>query len=538
MKFAMLSDTHYISRRLIADKDDKELMLQPAVTEQAILQAASESDVLFIIGDLTDQGDRYSHEDFSAILKAVKSAGKKVYVTFATHDFHHHHAYVRKLGEKVEYKTKPWEQPYFDKDNICWHDLVTDEFASLGEEECTPQLVDALAPEEIWEMYRDFGPDEAYSINEASFSYCLDLDENTRCLMLNDIFRNEEALRDKSPTYSPSCLRWIKQMLDEAVRDGKFIFACSHHPMLPAVPVHRIGAGTGNRDMRSPVVGHMLADMGINLIFTGHSHFCDVGYLKSEADNWICDITTPSVRFYPPAFRMVDLDGKAGKIKYDCTYINTPSGHKIDEESLFEHYHRIFYNQYYQSVTGSSSFVKKFMDKTTVKDIHFLIKNTAKLTPEEFESIKDTKLFDLIIETAFNMLIGDGKYTPDTPEYKVMMSISAKLDSILDAQPFVDIKKKSLGGYSIKEIIEPMLYNNSVPDREGEINFAKAPTFAEAPIKYNSHFGDVLMVIVWILAVILSPLLPLAVLIGIPVLVIKKKSKLKNNPDGLMYKYR
>lgn len=54
MKFAMMSDTHYISRRMITDKTDKELMLQPAVTEAAVLQAAKDNDMLFIIGDLTE----------------------------------------------------------------------------------------------------------------------------------------------------------------------------------------------------------------------------------------------------------------------------------------------------------------------------------------------------------------------------------------------------------------------------------------------------------------------------------------------------
>ena len=71
MKFAVLSDTHYISRRMIADPDNKELNMQPAVTEQAVLQAAAESDVLLITGDLTDHGDRYSHEDFAEFLRAL-----------------------------------------------------------------------------------------------------------------------------------------------------------------------------------------------------------------------------------------------------------------------------------------------------------------------------------------------------------------------------------------------------------------------------------------------------------------------------------
>lgn len=271
--------------------------------------------------------------------------------------------------------------------------------------------------------------------------------------MLNDIFRNEEALQDKSPTYTPSCLRWIKQMYDEAQRDGKYIFICSHHPMLPAVPAHRIGAGKENRNMRSPVVGHMLADMGFNLAFTGHSHFCDVGYLKSDSENLLWDITTPSVRFYPPAYREIELDGENNTVSYNCRYINSTQEINIAESSLFEHYHNIFYNNYYHSVTDSNETVKKLMDRLTVKDIYFLVKRKARLTDEEFDSIKTLKIFDLIIESAFNMLTGDGAYTPDTPEYKVLMPLCAMLDSIIDTQPFVNVKDNYLGGYSVSRLL-------------------------------------------------------------------------------------
>lgn len=536
MRFAMLSDTHYISRRMIADIEDKELILQPAVTEAAVLQAAKDNDALFIIGDLTDSGDRYSHEDFCTFLRGVKAKGTKIYVIFATHDFHHHRAYVRKYGEKIQYKCHPWNDPWFDIDNADWQSLVKEEYASLPQSELVPSLVPALSPEEIWEMYREFGADDAYSVHEASFSYCLDLDEKHRCLMLNDIFRNEEAFQDKSPTYSPSCLRWINQMYNEAQRDGKYIFICSHHPMLPAVPAHRLGAGKGNRNMRSPVVGHMLSDMGFNLAFTGHSHFCDVGYLKNDKGNLLWDITTPSVRFYPPAYREIELDGESNKVTYNCKYINATENTVIEEASLFEHYHKKFYNDYYRSVTGSNATVKRLMDRLTVKDIYFLVKGKARLSAEEFDKIKDLKIFDLIIETAFNMLIGDGAYKPDTPEYKILMPLCAMLDSIIDTQPFADIKNKYLGGYSVSQVVEPMLFNNSAPDREGSLDLTEIPPLRVKAPEYTSHIGVVLMLVIYILALALLPLVPVAVAVGLPVLTVKKIKKSKQ-PQEPFYKY-
>ncbi len=536
MKFAMMSDTHYISRRMIKDETDEELMLQPAVTEAAVLQAAKDHDVLFIVGDLTNSGDRFSHEDFSEFLRKVKDNGTKIFVIFATHDFHHHKAYVRKHGEKIEYKSTPWEKPWFDIEKADWKSLVKDEFSSLAEEELVPELVPALSPEEIWGIYKDFGPNDAYSVHKSSFSYCLDLDDNTRCLMLNDIFRNEEALKDISPTYDPACLRWINQMYIEAKRDGKYIFLCSHHPMLPAVPAHRLGAGKGNRDMRSPVVGHTLADMGFNLAFTGHSHFCDVGYVKSDNGNHMWDITTPSVRFYPPAYREIELDIKNETLSYNCRYIEADESIKIEEDSLFEHYHKVFYNDYYRTVTGSNTTVKKLMDKMTVKDIYFLIRGKARLTSEEYKRVKNLKVFDLIIETAFNMLIGDGSYTPDTAEYKVLMSVAAMLDSIVDTQPFIDVKGKLLGGYSVSDIIEPMLYNNSVPDREGKLKLNEIPLQNPKTPVYKSHAGFVLMFLIFVIVLVLSPFAPIFILIGLPLLTLKKRKKAKEYREPF-YRY-
>lgn len=538
-EFAVVSDIHYVSRRMITDKSDKELMLQPSVSEQAVLQAARKSDVLLITGDLTASGDRYSHEDFAAFLRKVKESGTRIYVIFATHDFHHFKSYVRKSGEKVNFRSRPWDAPYFDKESVNWKDLATDEFSGLSEDECTPELVDVLCPDEIWKLYREFGPEQAYSVHPADYSYCIDLDDRTRCLMLNDIFRNEENLRDRSPTFSPDCFKWIKRMYDEAKRDGKYIFVCSHTPMVPAVPAHRIGASEGNRDLRSPVVGHTLADMGFNLAFTGHSHFCDVGYLKSEKGNVIHDITTPSVRFYPPAFRIINLDGQNGKVQYTCEYVEIPENEEIEEANLFDHYHNVFYNQYYNSIAGSNKHLKKFFDTKTVGDIYFLVRGKAKLSKEEHSRIKDVKLFDLIIETVFNMLIGDGKYTPDTAEYKILMSIGAKLDSIIDAQPFVDVKKKYLGGYSVSQILEPLLFNNYASDRNGEIDFTKEPHKTMDTPEYSSIAGGVIMTVIYILAVPLSVLAPAVVAIGIPAMALKKKKKAKKESQSpnLRYQY-
>lgn len=312
-------------------------------------------------------------------------------------------AYVRKYGDSGSFKSKPWDRIWLDPEKENRKDYLADSEKSDAIE---PQPVESLSPEETWEMYKDFGPDEAYSIHQRSFSYCL------------------------------------------------------------------------------------------------------------------------------------DLDGKAGKINYNCVYVETPEGYEIAEKTLLEHYHNDLYRQYYSKVTRSSALVKKIMDNARAKDIYFLVKGIAKLTDAEFNSVKDKLVFNFLIDVAFNMVVGDGSYTPDTPEYKIIMALCAKIDSVLDTQSFVDIRKKKLEGYTISQFMEPMLFNNYTFDREADFDFTVMPkNRIETPV-YTSHLGAVLLVIVYVLAVLLSGLCPAAALVGIPYLTIRKKLKKKKNPTGLKYKYR
>lgn len=532
----MMSDTHYISRSMVLD-NDSETMLNIAVTEQALADAAEKSDTIIISGDLTDKGDRPSHEDFIKLLRSYTEKGKKIYVIFATHDFHHHRAYVQKWGKtNVEYTSMPWDsQPYFDAEAANFKDYVKPEYAGLSEEECTPQLAEACAPEELWEMYYEFGPAQAMSRDDGSFSYCIDLDENTRCLMLNDIFRNEEALQDKTATFTPHCFKWIKSMIDKAKEDGKFIFVCSHHPFMPTVPVHRLG--TSNRNLRSPEPGHMLADMGINLLFAGHTHATAVDWLTSDKGNCACHILTPSVRFYPPAFREVELDGLNGKISYELTDVSTPGGVSIPESTLREHYYKVFYKDYFRQYTSGKPPFNKIVAEGKLGDFGFLFKKKARLTEKEYAEIKDKKLFDFLSGIVFNMLTGDGSYTPETPEYRILMSIAAIGDSIIDAQPFADIRNKVFKGYTVSQVAEGMLFKNGVSDCKAAFDFTKKQPKHYVTSAMKSHVGDILMLFVWILSLPVSLLAPAAAAIGIPVKYIMKKINIKKHPASPLMRY-
>lgn len=525
MKFAVLSDTHYISEKMIYSDESGEMLLKNKINKSVFkrLSSSNEFDTILITGDLVHAGDEQSHREYVEILREVKNSGKKVYVLTATHDFQFGRPYAIKAGWNVKYKSEPWRNAWFDKDSHTYKDIVTDEFSHLSEEECTPPFMKAYTPEELWEVYREFGRDQAFSVFDSNYSYCVKLEEKIWCLMLNNNFRDIDARHNMSPAYSAECYRWMESIVKRAKDEGAFVFACTHHPLVPPVPAYKIGAT--DRNMRRAYVAHTLADIGIPLVFSGHTHFANVSFAVSDHGKTLCDITTPALASLPPMYRIAELYTDERKIKITTVPVENSEEFNIKEETLREHCENEFLRAYREKLSKLPAPLNKLIPGLKVKHVYPLCKN-AKLTRNEYESIKEKGMFDIILELAVNMQCGDGKYTPDTAIYRFMMGFAAAADSIIDAQPFVDIRKKLLG-YKMTEIIEPMLFNNYIPDNNAEFNFDVLPEKRTPTPAYKSDAGDILMSVLSVFAVLLSPLSPIAASAVIPVLTIRKKIKNK-----------
>ena len=133
------------------------------------------------------------------------------------------------------------------------------------------------------------------------------------------------------------------------------------------------------------------------------------------------------------------------------------------------------------------------------------------------------------MELTVNMQTGDGKYTPDTPLYKFMMGLCAVGDSVIGTQPFIPIEKK-LQGYTLSQIVEPMLFNNGGPDNNAEFTFDRLPEKRFNPPVFRSSAGDVVMLILSVAAALLSPLSPIAASLALPVMTLLKKRKNRRSP--------
>ena len=530
MRFAVLSDTHYISASTLYEngKNNPRDLLRSEINKQVFADLAKREDLntILITGDLTDAGDVDSHMEYIELLREVKRAGKNVYVLTATHDFHFSRARVGVYGQPVQYKDRPWETPWCDLENTDFKSLVKDEFSHLSAEECAPLTKRVAFPDELWEMYREFGRDQAFSSCDSAYSYAVKLEEKIWCLMLNNNMRDVDAMKDASPSYSPACYRWIAGIVRDAHREGAFVFACTHHPLTPPVPAYKLG-GTP-RNMRNPYAVHTLADIGIPLVFSGHTHFSTVSFGSSDRGNVLCNVTTPSICFLPPAWRLVDLEPRQRRLRLHNVEPAKTEKMPVDEDTLREHYVKQFVGDQRRKIAALPHGLGDVVLNARVKHLYPLCKKASGLTQEEYGRIRDRKLFDIIMDATVNMQTGDGKYTPDTPEYKFMMGLCAVLDSMIASQPFIPLEKK-LQGYTITQIVEPMLYKKGVPDGDADFFFDRIPEEDGAPA-FTSHAGSALMAILSAAAVLLSPFSPIAASLALPVMTLRKKKKLRKNP--------
>ena len=528
MKFAVLSDTHYISEDLLYGFQP-EGILRRQINRTVVRQLKERDDIdtVLITGDLTDAGDEASHLEFRELLKDLKAVGKKVYVLTATHDFHFSRAWVLKYGWPVKYKAQPWNRPWFNAAETDFTALVAEESLAQPEAGLTPPLMRVCTADDLWELYRDFGRDQAFSVCESAWSYAVKLDEKLWCLMLNNNFRDVDANFDFSPTYSPECFRWIEGIVAEAKAAGAYVFACTHHPLVPPVPAYKIG-GT-RRNMRGPTVVHTLADIGIDLVFSGHTHFSNIVFGASDAGHTLCNVTTPSITHLPPVYRIAELDPAAHTLRLANAEITAADDCPVREGTLRAHYVNEFVNEQRQSVSRLPAGLGKVVLGMKVKHFYPLCRAASKLTRAEYGQIKETKMFDIIMDLTVNMQCGDGQYTPDTPIYKFMMGFSAAADSLIAAQPFVGVEKL-LEGYTVAQIVEPMLFKNGVPDNDAAFRFDRIPAPTAVSPVFTSHAGDILMGLLSVLALLASPLSPAVTALILPALTLMKKNKLKKHP--------
>lgn len=512
----VITDTHYyassngvLGKAYDAANTQSQLLLKdaPALLDAAFRQikADKRTDIVLLSGDTTSNGDYDSHKEFIAMLRDLKAAGKRVYVITATHDYQ--------------------------------DDGQTD--AYCGDEKTR---IPAAKREELYEMYREFGPDEAISVHRDSMSYVVQLQEGYRLFAIND----DRNLAGKSGI-SEDCYKWLSEQAEDARKNGQFILAMTHHPIIAPSPVYAL---IGKNDMHGDheIRREQYADLGLQFILTGHSHIHHIDKIESAHGNTMYTVSTAALTGYPAPIRTLVVDEAAGIVSTTTDFITEKVSFDLEGKTLQEYLKNQLVGMVRDMVKAAGGDTHRFADMVTAMSIKkkliykigWLIKPFAKrlnrltigkvakwtkketgLKPEDYADIKDRSVVDFIVDLVTNLYAGENLYNPEDAEYKITMGLLSIFDSVFDAL-HISVRKLLKVSDSLTDFVEPLLHNDGIPSynavlpilpyyKEGEQGETSPAPVKKARIKSKK---GVPIVIIGILALLIL-LIPILLVLGI-----------------------
>lgn len=320
-------------------KDRKALLQSQALLDAALDKlVAAGNQVILVTGDLTKDGEQFSHEAFRAAIAKVQAKGVKVLLVPGNHDMNN-----------------PYGQ----------HGSIYFEQNSLGAE------VGSLAPfmehvsgakqynvASFDEFYADFGFKGAVARDQSSFSYvtepvpglwvmALDI-ANTSLPDAPAKWATPEGETDYPRTggslLAPerqATFAWVKQMALRAKAEGKVLLTMSHfggiehfpgqNSLIPDYVIDGGGKasylkrlswkpymesytksdgsqGALGYNSSSEYISAELAKAGIPLLFTGHFHANDIAQRRYADGSFLIDVETGATVSYPASYRQLELD--------------------------------------------------------------------------------------------------------------------------------------------------------------------------------------------------------------------------------------
>ena len=525
LKIQFITDTHYYSRKNgISGKgyDKAESKSQMVIKDSDIVLKAgfemlkkdTSTDIVVLAGDTTRNGELTSHEEFIEMLRDLKKSGKRVYVITATHDF-------RPGGVTEGYE---------------------------GDE--TIQVPAVENRQDLWDMYYEFGPNEAISYHRESMCYVVQLAPGYRLFALNDD-TNFKPEGEHGSGYSDDCMKWIMEQLKDAQENDQYVIAMTHHPMIAPSPFYAI-IGKGDMQRNHEITREIFADAGLHCMLTGHTHVHDISYITTKKGNRFYDIACGAMIGCPPAMRNVTFDPKNAKIDVETVLINEVPGLDTGGKTFPEYMKDFFFGMIAEVIWAMGNDIDrlaemtpafsipgekvkkfawiikpigKFLNKLTFKKIWKICKKECGLKKADIEDIKDNKVVDFILELVQNLYCGDSPYGPETREYKLTCGLLNVIDSFLDTI-HLSIGKFLKGATSVRGLVEPLLWNSGFCDANATLPLY--PTYDEsnsAPKQQEEKpFNDTVkkskkgpfILVLLILLVILA----LAVVLGLVALII------------------
>ncbi len=286
-RLTFVADLHHYSQtlgitgkafELRSGSDQKCLAETGGIIDSAFRKiAASDTDALFILGDITNNGEKVSHEEIKEKLCTLKKS-KPVFLITATHDW-----------------CCDGNPRRFDGDKV-FHD------------------VPVMKSNELRDFYRDFGPDAAESefiTHIGTCSYTVNINDKVRVLCLNDD-KNENG----HAGFAPDHFEWIEKQIKKARKDNVFLIGIEHHLLIPHIHP-ALAAGSTCVENRVKVASR-LADAGLRYMFVGHSHLQAIDTFTSKKGNKLIEVNVGSLCGYPSPIVTAEITDEGIHIKTEA----------------------------------------------------------------------------------------------------------------------------------------------------------------------------------------------------------------------------
>lgn len=280
-KLALIADIHYYSPKLgvegrayeLRSGGDQKCLAESGAVVDAVFARLKQSDIdaLLIAGDVTNDGERVSHEEIREKFLDFEKT-KPLYLITSTHDWCTDGNPRRFEGDRVYNDVEALDAPALDA-----------YYAGFGKEKCIAEYVNG----------------------HGFHSRVFQVSDSLRLLAVND----DADGAGGASGYAEAHIRWAEEQIRAAKAAGNDIIAMEHHLLLPNVsPLINKGQSIADQfDMAA-----RLADAGLRLMFVGHSHFQRTSEFVSPAGNKITQVNIGSLCGYPAPIDFLEVEnGKA-----------------------------------------------------------------------------------------------------------------------------------------------------------------------------------------------------------------------------------
>ena len=467
-KIAVVSDIHYYSETLgvsgpafdIRYNGDQRCLRESGAITQAAFDKISSSDCdsVIIAGDMSNDGEKVSHDEFIEKLKVLDEK-KPTNVIFATHDWCCDGNARKFVGE-------------FDITGIPTYN-----------------------PEELRQLYKPYGENRAYSthINEiGACSYAIKLNDKITFIGLND----DKDGKGRAG-YDDDHLKWILDTVREAKSEGRTVILAEHHLVLPTVTtLVTKGMLIGDHEEKA----EMLAEAGVDILIVGHSHFQRTQVYTAKNGNKMTQINVGSLTGYPAPILWLTFEDK--KCKADVEFLEkfNYNGVELSQDFLRDHLDGLIRKMFEAARDDEKAFIKILsgygLPDSTCQIIYTLLHpfanrlinltvgqaaklinaltfwNGGTIDKYNYEKIYNENLLNKIIDVFMGIFDGLPKSKGVTdPVYVISMNVVDAVPKLLKNTPIKKEKKKNLEDAieEIKGLVKELLIPSEPDNIHSEI---------------------------------------------------------------------